>query len=530
MTQQNSSRHANANLFQLFANRFPHDLSQPALETHEGLHYSWHDLLAASARIAHLLTSLKLPAGSRVAVQVEKSPEALMLYLATLRAGLVYLPLNPAYQKAEMAYFIANAEPAVVVCSPNHFGWVSRLAFKTGTAHVFTLGEDRTGTLLERAVRFADEFVTVISQPDDLAAILYTSGTTGRSKGAMLTHGNLAASAKVLNDYWAWRNGQTAQHEDERDVLLHALPLFHIHGLFVACHGALLSGSKMIFLPKLDVSAILHHLPRCTMLMGVPTYYTRLLADARFTRELCANIRLFVSGSAPLLLDTFKQFQVRTGHTILERYGMSETGMLTSNPYDSAEGPRVGGTVGKALPGVNLRVVNDQGQPCAVDEIGHVQVKGANVFVGYWQMPEKTREEFTDDGYFKTGDVGKLDAQAYLSIVGRSKDLIITGGYNVYPKEIERYIDDMPGVLESAVIGIPHPDFGEAVTAVVVPKPGGQVDESVIIAQLKQLIANYKVPKQVIVVDELPRNAMGKIQKNVLRQMYSPTTTGLQTA
>lgn len=502
----------NANLYALFRSRFPQDLDNCWLETHDARYYSWRDLERGTAKIANLFASLNLPAGSRIATQVEKSPEALMLYLATVRAGFTYLPLNTAYRADEMRYFIDNASPAVVVCSPPNFGWVSQIAFRHGTKHLFTLDEPKdgrnTGSLLSRAVHHPDEFETVHRDEDDLAAILYTSGTTGRSKGAMLSHGNLASNIRVLHDCWRWQPG---------DVLLHALPLFHIHGLFVAAHGALMNGSKMIFLPKFDSSAVIHQLPRSSVFMGVPTYYVRLLNDPAFVSDTCASMRLFVSGSAPLLTDTFEDFVSRTGHTILERYGMSETAMLTSNPY---EGQRKAGTVGPALPGVSVRVMNQQDQPCAADEIGDIQVSGPNIFKGYWQMPEKTAEEFTADGYFKTGDVGRIDSDGYLSIVGRSKDLIISGGYNVYPKEIESVIDEMPGVLESAVIGVAHPDFGEAVTAVVVPREGAALSEAAIIESLKQKIANFKIPKRVHVIDELPRNTMGKVQKNLLRERF----------
>ncbi|MGH8807164.1 MAG: malonate--CoA ligase [Noviherbaspirillum sp.] len=496
------------NLYSLFESRFPQDRDACCIETHDGLYYAWNDLDRATAKLANLLAGLKLPKDARIAVQVEKSPEALMLYLATIRAGYVYLPLNTAYRAAEIDYFIGNAEPAVVVCSPQNFGWVSQIAFKNGTRHVFTLGDDRQGSLLARAAHQSNSFATVDRQPDDLAAILYTSGTTGRSKGAMLTHGNLASNAQVLHDYWQWQ---------AKDVLLHALPLFHVHGLFVASHGALFSGSKMIFLPRFDGAEVMRHLPRATVFMGVPTYYVRLLAEPGFGRETCVNMRLFVSGSAPLLTDTFNEFISRTGHTILERYGMSETTMLVSNPYD---GERRGGTVGLPLPGVSLRVLNSDGRECAADEIGDIQVKGPNVFQGYWQMPEKTAEEFTADGYFKTGDVGRFDADGYLTIVGRSKDLIISGGYNVYPKEIESFIDEMDGVTESAVVGVPHPDFGEAVTAVVVPRSGTTLAEADVIGFLKSKIANFKVPKRVFFLPDLPRNAMGKVQKNLLRDQF----------
>jgi len=513
----------NANLFALFESRFPADRSACCIETHDGLYYSWDDLDRATAKLANLLTALKLPAGSRVAVQVEKSPEALFLYLATLRAGYVYLPLNTAYQEAEIDYFVGNAEPAVVVCSSNNFGWVSKVAFRHGTGHVFTLDDNRTGSLLQRAAVQPDTFDTVERADDDLAAILYTSGTTGRSKGAMLTHRNLASNAQTLHEYWGWRSD---------DVLLHMLPIFHVHGLFVASHGALLAGAKMIWAPKLDMGQVLKYLPRATVMMGVPTYYVRMLQEPRFDKDVCRNMRLFVSGSAPLLLETFDAFRERTGQTILERYGMSETVMLVSNPYDTALGERIGGTVGMPLPGVSVRVMNSEGETCEPGVIGNVEVKGPNVFTGYWRMPEKTAEEFTADGWFKTGDVGRfggaLVGQAgerkvpdnYLTIVGRSKDLIISGGYNVYPKEIESFIDEMPGVVESAVIGVPHADFGEAVVAVVVRKPGVEIDEVGMIGTLKSRIANFKVPKRVHVVDELPRNTMGKVQKNVLRQQF----------
>ncbi len=505
------------NLYSILEKGFPKDKQSCALETHDGLYYSWSDLERATAKMANLLKSLKLPKGSRVAVQVEKSPEALFLYLATIRAGYVYLPLNTAYQAAEIGYFLENAEPAVVVCSSKNFSWVSKTAFKAGTQHVFALDENRAGTLLERAAAQSDRFKTATVKEDDLAAILYTSGTTGRSKGAMLTHKNLSSNAKVLQKFWGWKKG---------DVLLHALPIFHVHGLFVAAHGALINGSKMIWLPRLDTAQLIHYMPKSTVMMGVPTFYVRLLADKGFTKEVTRNMRLFVSGSAPLLTETFNSFIERTGQSILERYGMSETVMLVSNPY---KGKRVGGSVGLPLPGVKVRVVNENNKPCGVDEIGNVQVKGPNVFAGYWRMPEKTAEEFTKDGWFKTGDVGRWGGDAnggkapkdYLCIVGRSKDLIISGGYNVYPKEIESFIDDMDGVDESAVIGIPHPDFGEAVMAVVVPKAGAKLDAQAMIATLKTQIANFKIPKRLEIVADLPRNAMGKVQKNILRQQYT---------
>jgi malonyl-CoA/methylmalonyl-CoA synthetase len=501
----------NANLFAALRAAFPHELDSIAIETDNGLTYSWRDLERATAMMANLLASLNLPDGSRIAVQVEKSVEAVILYLATLRAGFVFLPLNTAYQSAEIEYFIGNAEPAVVVCGSKNFGWISKLAFKAGTQHVFTLDDDRTGSLLERTAQCSDRHQVVPRAADDLAAILYTSGTTGRSKGAMLTHGNLLSNARVLKDYWGWKKG---------DVLMHVLPIFHVHGLFVALHGALLNGSKMIWMSKFDPKQVLKKLPEATVFMGVPTLYVRLLAEPGLTREATRNMRLFVAGSAPLLIETFVAWQQRTGHTILERYGMSETIMLTSNPFNAKLGERRGGTVGLPLPGVSLRVQDESGQPVPVGEVGGIQVKGPNVFKGYWRMPEKTQEEFTADGYFKTGDVGKVDESGYVTIVGRSKDLIISGGYNVYPAEIEGYINELPEVAESALIGVPHPDFGEVGVAVVVRKPGEALDPEHIIASLKSRLANFKIPKRCFVVTELPRNAMGKVQKNVLREQY----------
>jgi malonyl-CoA/methylmalonyl-CoA synthetase len=508
----------NQNLFVALRAAFPTDLDQVAIETVDTpvpLVYTWRDLDRATAMLANLLDSLALPAGSRVAVQTDKSVEALLLYLAVLRAGYVYLPLNTAYQAAEIEYFIGNAEPAVVVCTPKAFPWVSRIAFTAGTRHVFTLGDDRSGSLLERAAHHSDSHSPARRQADDLAAILYTSGTTGRSKGAMLSHRNLLSNAQVLKTTWDWQPG---------DVLVHALPIFHVHGLFVASHGALLNGSTMLWLNRFDPRRVIAQFPRATVFMGVPTLYVRMLGEPALTREACARMRLFISGSAPLLVETFDAWIVRTGHTIVERYGMSETVMLTSNPCRAADGPRRRGTVGRALAGVGLRVVDDAGRPCPDGEIGHIQVCGPNVFSGYWRMTEKTAEEFTTDAagqaWFNTGDVGQRDADGYVTIVGRSKDLIISGGYNVYPAEIEGFINDMPGVAESAVVGLPHPDFGEAVVAVVVPRPGASLDGAAIVAALKGQIANFKVPKQVFVVPDLPRNAMGKVQKNLLRDQH----------
>jgi malonyl-CoA/methylmalonyl-CoA synthetase len=526
---------ANHNLFAALRAGFPADLDATAIETCDTptpgettgrsrvsplpsgdgsppgdpsgpRYYTWRDLERASARIANLLDSLDIPAASRIAVHADKSVESLMLYLAVLRAGHVYLPLNTAYQAAELAYFIGNAEPAVVVCAKRNFVWISKLAFAAGVKNVFTLDSDRTGTLLERAAFMSEDPIVVQRNADDLAAILYTSGTTGRSKGAMLTHDNLLSNARTLQAYWGWQPD---------DVLIHTLPIFHVHGLFVAIHGALLNGSKMLWFEKFDPGATVREMARATVMMGVPTLYVRMLAEPSLTRAAASHMRIFIAGSAPLLPETFDAWRERTGHTIVERYGMSETVMLTSNAYHAKDGERRAGTVGKPLPGVQLRI--DGARP---GEIGGIEVRGPNVFKGYWRMPEKTAEEFTADGWFKTGDVGKQDEHGVVSIVGRSKDLIISGGYNVYPAEIEGYLNEQPGVAESAVIGVPHPDFGEAVVAVVVARPGATLDASALIAAMKNRIAAFKVPKRVFIDSELPRNQMGKVQKNLLREQH----------
>jgi malonyl-CoA/methylmalonyl-CoA synthetase len=511
----------NENLFAALYAAFPEHRDGIAVETADStqpaLYYTWCDLDRATAMLANLLVSLNLPEGARIAAQVEKSVEAMLLYLATLRAGYVFLPLNTAYQSAEVHYFIGNAAPVVVVCSSANFAWVSELAFKAGSKHVFTLDTDRTGSLLEHAALCSDRHEIVQRKHDDLAAIIYTSGTTGRSKGAMLTHGNLLSNALVLQDYWGWMPG---------DVLIHALPIFHVHGLFVAIHGALVNGSKMIWLGKFDPKLVVEKMPEATVFMGVPTLYVRMLQEPGLTRDAVRNMRLFIAGSAPLLIETFDEWQRRTGHTILERYGMSETIMLTSNPYDGKQGKRRGGTVGFPLPGVSLRVRDEAGLICTEDGIGGIEVMGSGVFSGYWRMPEKTREEFAPDGYFRTGDIGKVDARGYVSIVGRSKDLIISGGYNVYPAEIEGYLNEMPGVAESAIVGVPHSDFGEVGVAIVTLKPGAALNMEQLVAQLKGKLANFKIPKQCFVVRELPRNAMGKVQKNVLREQYKDLFTG----
>ncbi len=497
-----------ANFYDLIASRRPADSETMLLETEGGKRWSHREVADLAGRMAWALQGAGANRGDRVAAQVEKSPEALALYLACLRAGLVYLPMNTAYQPAEIAYFLSDAEPAVFVCRPESLDGLASVARSARVKSVLTLDAAGDGTLMAAAADCDPHFPTAEARPDDLAVLVYTSGTTGRSKGAMITHGNLAANGEALVDAWGF--GST-------DVLLHALPMFHIHGLFVATHCVLLSGAGMLFHPRFDARRVIHDLPRASVLMGVPTFYTRLLAESDFTHDVAANVRLFVSGSAPLLLDTFTAFEARTGRRILERYGMSESGIITSNPL---EGERRGGTVGRPLRDVEVRVVDADDRPLPQGDVGGVQIRGPSVFKGYWNLPEKTREEFAADGWFRTGDVGCIDADGYLSIVGRAKDLIITGGYNVYPKEIELVLDAVPGVLESAVIGVPHPDFGEAVVAVVVAGEGVRLDESTLIAGMKTQLAGYKIPKRVHVVDDLPRNAMGKVQKTVLRERF----------
>ena len=495
----------NANLYALLRDHFPEDAEQPCLLIPRGPVIHYDDLDAWSARIACVLVEAGCRSGDRVAVQVDKCWQALALYLACLRAGLVYLPLNTAYLKDELAYFFGDAEPRVIVCRPETAALVAALRPE---AAVFTLAPDE-GTLLERARDAEPSFTTVVSAPNDLAAILYTSGTTGRAKGAMLTHRNLASNALTLVEHWSFTRG---------DVLLHALPIYHVHGLFVACHCALLSEGRMLWLPKFDARQVIEMLSHATVMMGVPTFYTRLLAEEAFGAAQCRTMRLFISGSAPLLSETFEAFRARTGHAILERYGMTETGINTSNPVD---GERRCGSVGLPLPGVSVRVLDSNGVACPAGRVGAIEVKGPNVFPGYWRLPDKTSEEFTADGYFRTGDLGEMLPGGYLKIVGRARDLIITGGLNVYPKEVEDRIDALAGVIESAVIGVPDPDLGEAVAAIVVAARGHNWTEESMISTLKAEIAGFKVPKRVVFVEELPRNAMGKVQKNILRARHS---------
>jgi malonyl-CoA/methylmalonyl-CoA synthetase len=484
------------------------DPSRLAIETADGQRISYGDLIARAGQIANLLVKRGVKPGDRVAAQTEKSVPGLVLYLAAVRAGAVYLPLNTAYTLNELEYFIADAEPSLVVCDPSKAEGIGAIATKVG-AKVETLAADGKGSLTEAANAERSDFATVARADGDLAAILYTSGTTGRSKGAMLTHDNLASNSLSLVGYWGFT---------DKDVLIHALPIYHTHGLFVASNVTLFARASMIFLPKFDPELIIRLMARATVMMGVPTFYTRLLQSPALTRESTAHMRLFVSGSAPLLADTHREWMARTGHAVLERYGMTETNMNTSNPY---EGERVPGAVGHALPGVSVRVTDPEtGKTLAPDAIGMIEVKGPNVFKGYWRMPEKTKAEFRDDGFFITGDLGKIDSNGYVHILGRGKDLVISGGFNVYPKEIESEIDAMPGVIEAAVIGVPHADFGEGVTAVVVCDKNTKVDEAAVLKALDGRLAKFKMPKRVFIVDELPRNAMGKVQKNILRDTY----------
>ena len=478
----------------------------------DGRRYTYADVHAASARFANALVALGVKPGDRVAAQVEKSIEAVMLYLGTLRAGAVFLPLNTAYTAAEVEYFLTDAEPSVFVCDPAAADMLRPVAAKAG-ARLETLGvgireAPVQGTLAGKAMAAKAAFATVARADGDLAAILYTSGTTGRSKGAMLTHANLASNALTLAALWRF----TAD-----DVLIHALPIYHVHGLFVAINTVLAARASMIFLDRFDAGRVIALFGKATVLMGVPTFYTRLLAHPGLTGAAAAGMRLFVSGSAPLLPETHREFAARTGQQILERYGMTETGMNTSNPYD---GPRVAGTVGPPLPDVRVRITDPEGgRDLALGEIGMIEVKGPNVFAGYWRMPEKTKAEFRD-GWFVTGDLGLIDERGYVRIVGRGKDLVISGGLNVYPIEVETEIDALPGVVESAVIGVPHPDYGEGVTAVVAVKPGAALTEPGVIAALERRLAKFKLPKRVLFVDDLPRNAMGKVQKAALREAH----------
>jgi malonyl-CoA/methylmalonyl-CoA synthetase len=503
-----------ANLFDLLFERAPRR-DKVAIDAPDGMSLTYDALFERASRAARALADLGVEPGDRVAVQIDKSPDMIALALACFKAGAALLPLNPAYTLAELEYFLSDAGPAATICRPASLAAVRGLAARLGLKAVESLGARREGTFAALIAAASPDFAAVARANDDLAALLYTSGTTGRSKGAMLTHDNLASNASALADLWRFAAD---------DVLIHALPVFHTYGLFVAVNVALIAGATMIFQPRFDADAVVAALPRATSLMGVPTFYTRLIDHPGLTREATAHMRLFVSGSAPLLDETHRLWRDKTGHAILERYGMTETGMIASNPYD---GERRAGTVGFPLPGVSLRIADPEGgAPPPQGEVGVIEVKGPNVFKGYWRMPEKTASELRPDGFFITGDVGRIDADGYVAIVGRAKDLVISGGFNVYPKEIESEIDAIPGVAESAVIGVPHPDFGEGVTAIVVLAPGAALSEAQALAALEGRLARYKAPKRVIFVDALPRNAMGKVQKAALREAYKGIYAG----
>ncbi|MGB3386703.1 MAG: malonyl-CoA synthase [Pseudaminobacter sp.] len=501
------------NLFGTIAARIG-DQDRPFVRSGDGEVFTYADMIAWSSRYANALSALGVSKGDRVAVQTGKLVDCLWLYLACLRTGAVYLPLNPAYTPSEVGYFVSDAEPALVVCEPSGLAGL-RSGLAEPRPRIETLDEQGKGSLQVLAASSAPDFETVAAEADDLAAILYTSGTTGRSKGAMISHENLRSNALALVDTWRFT---------EADVLLHALPIFHTHGLFVAINTVLLSGSALVFLPKFTLDAVMAALPGCTAMMGVPTFYFRLLGDPRFDREAARHMRLFVSGSAPLSAEVHRNFTERTGHAILERYGMTETNMITSNPYDGERRP---GAVGFSLPGVDARIADpESGRVLEQGEIGVIELKGPNVFKGYWRMPDKTAQEFRPDGYFITGDLGYIDPDGYFIISGRAKDLIISGGFNVYPAEIENELDALAPIAESAVIGLPHADFGEAVTAVVTPRPGANIDEAEIRMALEGVLAKFKIPKRILVKDALPRNAMGKIQKKELREEYSQLYQG----
>jgi malonyl-CoA/methylmalonyl-CoA synthetase len=485
----------------------PASLDNPFLLLPGGARLTYRDAFAAAGRFAHVLVRHGVLPGDRVAVQMEKSAAGLVLYLACLRAGAVFLPLNTGYTPTEIAYFVNDAEPRLFVAAEKN---CEKIQAALPRLAILTVSDDgKSGSLIAEAASQPPDFPDAPVGMADLASILYTSGTTGRSKGAMLSHGNLHSNAESLKQAWAFTPD---------DVLLHALPIFHIHGLFVATNVSLLAGASILLLPKFEPDAVFRALPQASVMMGVPTFYTRLLKDERLNRDTTAHMRVFISGSAPLLPETHRDWEARTGHALLERYGMTETNMNSSNPY---RGARIPGSVGLPLPGVEIRIADGDGKPLPQGDIGMIEVKGPNVFQGYWRMPEKTKAEFRNDGFFITGDMGTIGPDGYLRIVGRGKDLIITGGLNVYPREIESLLDDLPGVEESAVVGLPHDDFGEGVTAFLVLKPGVQLNEPDVQASLADKLARFKLPKRVIVLDQLPRNTMGKVQKSALRQDYA---------
>lgn len=511
MISNKGLKRMNANLYALFRSRFPKDPNNLFIETRDGDTVTYGELDEGSGRISKLLEKLGVAKGERVLAQIDKSPQAIMLYLACLRVGAIYIPLNTNYTIPEVEYFLQDSRPHVIVCRPQSKSALEPMSKRADVSHLLTLDEQGKGSLIDRSAEATSNFSVENVQADDLAAILYTSGTTGRPKGAMISHGNLASNALNLHRIWGW---------GKSDILLHALPIFHVHGLFVGVHCVLLNGSPMLFLPRFEVENVLEWLPRATVMMGVPTFYTRLLKHPGLNRELCRNTRLFISGSAPLQKETFLSFERRTGHRILERYGMTEAGMITSNPL---EGDRLPETVGYPLPDVEVRLADNNGNVLDRSECGVLEIRGPNLFRGYWNKSNETIDAFRDDGFFITGDIGQITDDGRVSIVGRSKDLIISGGYNVYPKEIENHINEIEGVQESAVIGVNHLDFGEGVIAVVIKDGTIELSALAILEILKGLLANFKLPKRIFFIDELPRNTMGKVQKNQLRDLYADT-------
>ena len=495
-----------ANLFHRIEHTLTQDLDRDCLITGDGAHLTRGQLLADTDRMAKVLQDLGVKTGDRVSVQIDKDFLNVVVYLAVLKMGAVYLPLNSAYADAEIEYFLADAEPSLHICTSSRADAAQEIGQRLGI-QVTTLDLDGGALRAQFDAQTQGFGLAVDRARTDLASFLYTSGTTGKPKGAMLTHQNLTANAEMLTQAWDYSS---------EDTLLHALPLFHVHGLFVALNLALLNGGQVILLPKYDADEIVRLMPQATVMMGVPTYYTRLLKQPAFDRDISQHMRLFISGSAPLLVETSNEFFQRSGHRILERYGMSETGMSCSNPL---HGERRAGSVGPALPGVTAKVVDDNGQPCPRGQVGNLLVKGDHVFAGYWKLPEKTASEFTDDGFFITGDLATLSDDDYVSIVGRGKDLIITGGLNVYPKEIEDVLNEQAGVVESAVVGVAHEDFGEGIVAVLVGQ--GPLDFDALSDSVRDQLAAFKLPRRWHQVDELPRNTMGKVQKNLLREAYA---------
>ena len=494
------------NLYLTYREGFPQDLKSPFLEYPDGSLITYEELEEQSSQYANGFSDLGLQPGDRVSVQVDKSPEVIFIYLACLRSNLIFHPLNTAYKESELSFFLDDAKPSIFICQKEIYENISSLGLKKEPQYVFTLLPLEEESI--QSIKRKGDHEIVDCSEEHTAALLYSSGTTGKPKGIMLTHGNIGSNALALKEAWNFT---------QEDCLLHALPIYHVHGLFVALGCVFLSGSRVLWMNAFDADEVLKILPKCSVMMGVPTYYTRLLSNPKLNNDTLANIRVFISGSAPLLEDTFNEFRSKTGHYILERYGMTETNIICSNPI---AGKRKPGTVGLPLEGQSLRIVDDSLNNFDKDEIGNIQVKGPNVFNGYWNLPDKTKEDFSSDNFFNTGDKGFIDQDGYLTIVGRSKDMIISGGLNVYPKEIESLIDDLDGVGESAVIGLKDNDLGEKVVAVVVRQDKSEITEDELITTLKKDIAGFKVPIQVIFIDELPRNAMGKVQKNVLRDNY----------